>query len=122
MAPTDYLAQEDIERAAREANAHDFISEFKLGYNTLVGDKGIQLSGGQVCFCDVVVNGGLFGFFPFLVFFAVFACEKSLTEFAAPAHCYCSCPAAWQRHQAPAPGRGYVRTRLAERTPRASSP
>ncbi len=30
-----------------QANAHDFISEFPLGYDTLVGDGGEQLSGGQ---------------------------------------------------------------------------
>eukprot|EP00549_Striatella_unipunctata_P025532 CAMPEP_0118702986 /NCGR_PEP_ID=MMETSP0800-20121206/18252_1 /TAXON_ID=210618 ORGANISM="Striatella unipunctata, Strain CCMP2910" /NCGR_SAMPLE_ID=MMETSP0800 /ASSEMBLY_ACC=CAM_ASM_000638 /LENGTH=1104 /DNA_ID=CAMNT_0006604361 /DNA_START=179 /DNA_END=3493 /DNA_ORIENTATION=- len=39
--------QEQIENAARLANAHDFISSFPEGYNTQVGDKGAQLSGGQ---------------------------------------------------------------------------
>ena len=38
---------EEIETAARAANAHKFISELPDGYNTLVGDKGAQLSGGQ---------------------------------------------------------------------------
>lgn len=38
---------EEIEEAARQANAHDFISSFPEGYQTLVGDRGIQLSGGQ---------------------------------------------------------------------------
>ena len=38
---------EEIEGAARAANAHNFISELPDGYNTLVGDKGAQLSGGQ---------------------------------------------------------------------------
>ena len=38
---------EEIEAAARAANAHNFISELPNGYNTLVGDKGAQLSGGQ---------------------------------------------------------------------------
>jgi len=41
-------AQEEIEAAARLANAHDFISSFPDGYNTQCGDKGAQLSGGQV--------------------------------------------------------------------------
>ncbi|GLE08449.1 hypothetical protein PINS_up019632 [Pythium insidiosum] len=39
--------QEDIERAARLANAHDFISNLPEGYATQVGAKGEQLSGGQ---------------------------------------------------------------------------
>ncbi len=38
---------EDVERAARIANAHDFIMETPEGYNTLVGDRGCLLSGGQ---------------------------------------------------------------------------
>jgi ABC-type multidrug transport system fused ATPase/permease subunit len=37
----------DVERAARQANAHDFICEFKDGYDTQVGERGVQLSGGQ---------------------------------------------------------------------------
>lgn len=39
--------QEQIEEAARLANAHDFITKFTDGYDTQVGDKGSQLSGGQ---------------------------------------------------------------------------
>jgi ATP-binding cassette, subfamily B (MDR/TAP), member 1 len=38
---------EEVEAAARLANAHDFIVSFSDGYNTQVGDKGSQLSGGQ---------------------------------------------------------------------------
>jgi len=38
---------EEIKAAARNANAHDFISELPNGYNTLVGERGTQLSGGQ---------------------------------------------------------------------------
>ncbi len=38
---------EEIEAAARTANAHDFITRFPSGYATLVGERGVQLSGGQ---------------------------------------------------------------------------
>ncbi|MEY2408303.1 MAG: hypothetical protein QOF48_973 [Verrucomicrobiota bacterium] len=40
-------SREEIETAARQANAHDFIQSFPEGYETLVGDRGIKLSGGQ---------------------------------------------------------------------------
>jgi ABC-type multidrug transport system fused ATPase/permease subunit len=39
--------QEDVERAARLAAAHDFTMSFPDGYNTQVGDRGQALSGGQ---------------------------------------------------------------------------
>jgi ATP-binding cassette subfamily B (MDR/TAP) protein 1 len=39
--------QEEIEDAARRANAHDFIVSLQDGYDTHVGDSGAQLSGGQ---------------------------------------------------------------------------
>ncbi|MDE6098010.1 MAG: ABC transporter ATP-binding protein/permease [Muribaculaceae bacterium] len=37
----------DVERAARIANAHDFIMETPDGYDTNIGDRGCRLSGGQ---------------------------------------------------------------------------
>ena len=39
--------QEEIEQAARAAQAHEFILSFKDGYNTIVGERGVTLSGGQ---------------------------------------------------------------------------
>ncbi len=39
--------QEEIEEAAKLANAHNFIMEFEEGYDTPVGEKGVLLSGGQ---------------------------------------------------------------------------
>lgn len=38
---------EDVERAARIANAHDFIMASEQGYDTNIGDRGGRLSGGQ---------------------------------------------------------------------------
>ena len=40
-------SDEEIEAAARAANAHDFIIGFPDGYATQVGEKGVNLSGGQ---------------------------------------------------------------------------
>lgn len=39
--------QEQIEQAARLAEAHDFISAMPAGYDTVVGERGQKLSGGQ---------------------------------------------------------------------------
>ncbi|XP_030879928.1 ATP-dependent translocase ABCB1 isoform X3 [Leptonychotes weddellii] len=41
------VSQEEIVRAAKEANIHPFIETLPDKYNTRVGDKGTQLSGGQ---------------------------------------------------------------------------
>ena len=43
----DGATQEQVEAAARIANAHDFIMEMEHGYQTNVGDRGGRLSGGQ---------------------------------------------------------------------------
>ena len=37
----------EIEAAARQANAHEFIAEQPAGYDSVVGDRGTRLSGGQ---------------------------------------------------------------------------
>jgi len=39
--------KEDIERVAREAQAHEFITSFAQGYATEIGERGVTLSGGQ---------------------------------------------------------------------------
>jgi subfamily B ATP-binding cassette protein MsbA len=39
--------QEEIERAAKAAYAHDFILDLPKGYDTVVGERGTKLSGGQ---------------------------------------------------------------------------
>ena len=39
--------QEEIEKAARAAQAHEFIETFTDGYQTVIGERGVTLSGGQ---------------------------------------------------------------------------
>lgn len=39
--------REEVERAAADAFAHDFIQQMPNGYDTIVGERGSQLSGGQ---------------------------------------------------------------------------
>ena len=41
------ISKEDVERAARIANAYDFIMETEKGFDTNIGDGGCKLSGGQ---------------------------------------------------------------------------
>ncbi len=40
-------SDEEVEAAARAAQAHDFIAGFPDGYSTIVGERGVGLSGGQ---------------------------------------------------------------------------
>ena len=41
-------SNDDIIEACRQANANEFINELENGLETIVGDRGVQLSGGQV--------------------------------------------------------------------------
>lgn len=43
----DNATPQQVEAAARIANAHEFISEMEQGYDTNIGDRGSRLSGGQ---------------------------------------------------------------------------
>ncbi|MBT5780430.1 MAG: ABC transporter ATP-binding protein [Rhodospirillaceae bacterium] len=40
-------SHEELEAAARAANAHEFISGLPQGYDTVIGERGVRLSGGQ---------------------------------------------------------------------------
>ena len=40
-------SQQEIEAAAKEAQAHDFILSFNDGYDSEIGERGVMLSGGQ---------------------------------------------------------------------------
>lgn len=53
------VTQEEVEAAARIANAHTFILEAENGYQTNIGDRGTKLSGGQrqrICIARAVLN------------------------------------------------------------------
>jgi subfamily B ATP-binding cassette protein MsbA len=53
------VTQQEVETAARIANAHNFIMETAKGYQTNTGDRGTKLSGGQrqrICIARAVLN------------------------------------------------------------------
>ena len=39
--------KEEVEAAAKAANAHNFIMDLPKGYQTMLGDRGVNISGGQ---------------------------------------------------------------------------
>lgn len=46
------VSQDELEAAAKDAHAHEFIVGMPEGYDTLVGERGVKLSGGQVSCID----------------------------------------------------------------------
>jgi len=44
----DDSTDDDVKKVCKLANADEFIEKFPKGYNTVVGDRGIRLSGGQL--------------------------------------------------------------------------
>jgi ATP-binding cassette subfamily B protein len=42
-----HATDDEIERAAKAANAHEFICALPKGYDTIIGERGVKLSGGQ---------------------------------------------------------------------------
>jgi subfamily B ATP-binding cassette protein MsbA len=42
-----HVPQQEVERAARAALAHDFIARMPQGYETVIGERGFRLSGGE---------------------------------------------------------------------------
>lgn len=50
---------EEVQKAAKIANAHDFIVQLENGYNYMVGDRGMLLSGGQrqrICIARAILK------------------------------------------------------------------
>ena len=50
---------EEVKRAAKIANAHEFIEQLEHGYNYMVGDRGMLLSGGQrqrICIARAILK------------------------------------------------------------------
>lgn len=53
------VPMEMVERAARIANAHEFVSAMEEGYQTMIGDRGSKLSGGQrqrICIARAILK------------------------------------------------------------------
>jgi subfamily B ATP-binding cassette protein MsbA len=53
------VTYEEVEKAARIANAHEFIVNLENGYDTVIGDRGSKLSGGQrqrICIARAILK------------------------------------------------------------------
>jgi ABC-type multidrug transport system fused ATPase/permease subunit len=58
-------SEEELISACRDANIHDFIASLPDGYDTMVGNRGFKLSGGEkqrlsITFAELVYNGQWF--------------------------------------------------------------
>jgi subfamily B ATP-binding cassette protein MsbA len=54
-----HATREEVERAAKIANAHEFIMQTEHGYDSNIGDRGMKLSGGQkqrICIARAVLK------------------------------------------------------------------
>jgi ABC-type multidrug transport system fused ATPase/permease subunit len=55
----EHATREEVEKAAKIANAHDFIMATPNGYDTVIGERGEKLSGGQrqrICIARAVLK------------------------------------------------------------------
>lgn len=74
----DDATMDQIEEAAKSANAHNFISQFPNGYRTDVGEKGLSLSLSLFSFFTFSI---LFFFFSFFFRFFFFLYSFALVSF-----------------------------------------
>ena len=54
-----HVSREEVERAARAAQCHDFIERLPEGYDTRIGERGVYLSGGEaqrVCVARAILK------------------------------------------------------------------
>ena len=73
--------QQRVIEVAKLANAHEFIESFEKGYDTLVGERGIRLSGGQKQ-SKITQNFDLICYLIIFMSFLLFDCLKELQSLA----------------------------------------
>lgn len=73
-------SEADVEYAARQAHAHDFIEKMERRYDSLVGERGVRLSGGQrqrIAIARIIIKNA-----PILIMDEATASLDSITEHA----------------------------------------